>query len=196
MDERKAIQMGRERMKISKDPIHGFEHAKNVEKYSLEIFQSLKKEGWEMDSEIDENLILLCAWWHDCYKALFEKKTLLNEFFEGIRSAEIAQEELKGFVSEKRLKMILDAIRVHNNFLFLFFSGKKLPILTRILIEADTIDSKNIERKKKRNSSPRSLFHKVMIFFAEPVVSFFQSVYIKSPYAKCHLNSMNNKKKQ
>ncbi len=184
MDEKKAIEMGREWMRKSKDPIHGYEHAKNVEKHSLEIFKSLKENSWEVDDEIDENLILLCAWWHDCYKALFEKKVLLNEFFEGVRSAEIAERELKDLVSRKRLGMVLDAIRVHNNFVYLLFSGKRLPILTRILIEADTIDAKNYERKKKRNSSPRSFFHKVMIFFAEPVVGVLQRIYIKSPYAK------------
>ncbi len=196
MNEQKAIEIGKERMKVSKDPIHGYEHAQNVATHSLEIFKSLKEDDWKIDTEIDENLILLCAWWHDCYKALFEKKVLLNEFLEGVRSAEIVQRELKGLVSEKRLKMVVDAIKVHNNVVLLLLSGKRLPVLTRILIEADTIDAKNIERKKRRNSSPRSFFHRVMIFFAEPIVSVLQRIYIKSPYAKCRLNSMNNKKKQ
>ena len=196
MNEKLAIQKGKEWMKKSKDPIHDYNHAENVANYSLEIFESLKKDGWEIDSEIDENLIFLCAFWHDCYKALFEKKTLMNEFLEGFKSAEIAQEELKDLVPEKRLNMVLKAIKWHNNFLYILFSGKKLPVLTRILIEADTIDAKNYERKKMRNSLPRSFFHKVMIFFAEPIVSVLQRIYIKSPYAKCRLNSMNNKRKQ
>ena len=196
MDEKLAIQKGREWMKKSKDSTHDYRHAKNVENYSLEIFKSLKESGWNINPEIDENLILLCAWWHDCYKALFEKKVLLNEFLEGVRSAQIAEKELKGLVSEKRLEMVLDAIRVHNNFVYLLFSGKRLPVLTRILIEADAIDARNIDRLKKRNSSPRSFFHKILIFFAEPVVYFFQKIYVKSPYAKCQLSLMNNKKKQ
>lgn len=196
MDEKLAIQKGREWMQKSKDPIHGYEHAQNVASHSLEIFKSLKESGWDVNSEIDENLIFLCAWWHDCYKALFEKKVLLNEFLEGVRSAQIAEKELKGLVPEKRLQMVLDAIRVHNNFVYLLFSGKRLPLLTRVLIEADTIDAKNHKRKERGNSSPRSFFHKVMIFFAEPIVSVLQRIYIKSEYAKCRLNSMNNRKKQ
>lgn len=196
MDEKKAIEMGKIWMKNSKDPIHGYEHAKNVEKYSLEIFKSLKEDGWEIGNEIDENLILLCAWWHDCYKALFEKKVLLNEFLEGVKSAQIVEKELYGIVSDVRLKMVVKAIRVHNNFLYLLFSGKRLPILTRILIEADTLDAKNYERKKKRDACSRSFFHRVMISFAEPVLEVLQKIYIKSSYAKCHLNLMKTKKKQ
>ena len=197
MDEKKAIQKGKEWMKNSKDSTHDYRHGENVATYSLEVFESLKKNGWEIDSEIDENLILLCAWWHDCYKALFEKKVLLNEFLEGIRSAQIVEKELKDLVSEKRLKMVLNAIRVHNNFLYILFSGKRLSVLTRILIEADTIDAKKDKRKERiKNYSSRSFFHKVVIFFAEPIVSFLQRIYIKSPYAKCQLNSMNSKKKR
>jgi hypothetical protein len=184
MNEQKAIELGKEWMKKSKDPIHGYEHAENVAKYSLEVFKSLKEEGWEIDSEIDESLILICAWWHDCFKALFEKKTFLNEIFEGIRSAEIAQEELKNLVSEKRLSLIALAIKNHNNIPYFFFSGKRMPTLTRILIEADAIDAKDKERKKKRNLSPRTLFHKIIVFFAEPTISLLQRIYIKSPYAK------------
>jgi hypothetical protein len=184
MDEQKAIEMGRERMRISKDPIHGIEHAQNVEKHAFEILNSLKDDGWEIDEEVDENLILLSVWWHDCYKALLERKFLINEFLEGFRSAKIAEEELKAFVSEKRLKMVIDAIRVHNNFVYLLFKGKNLPVLTRILIEADAIDAANIERKKKRNACSRTLFHKIAIFFVEPFLKFLQKIYIKSPYAK------------
>ncbi len=184
MDEQKAINTGKEWMRKSKDPIHGYEHAENVERHALGIFQSLKEGGWEIDEEIDENLILLCVWWHDCYKALLEKKFFLNELLEGIKSAKIAEKELKDLVLEDRLKMILDAIRVHNNFLFLLFKGKKLPLLTRILIEADAIDAANLERKKKRNSCSRSFFHKIAIFFAEPILKILQKIYIKSPYAK------------
>ncbi len=184
MNEKKAIEIGKTWMKKSKDPIHGYEHAENVEKYGFEIFKSLKENEWDVDMEIDENLISLCAWWHDSYKALFEKKLLINELFEGVRSAEIAKEELKNFVPEKRLKMILDAIRIHNNFVYLLFAGKRLPILTRILIEADTIDAKDYERKMKKNASPRSIFHKIAIFFAEPLLSVLQRIYIKSPYAR------------
>ena len=184
MDEKKAIEKGKEWMKNSKDPIHGYEHAKNVEKDSLKIFASLRDDGWKIDSEIDENLILLSVWWHDCYKALFEKKVLLNEFVEGKRSAEIAQEEIKGLVSEKRLKMVLDAIKNHNNMPLILFKGKNLPILTRVLIEADAIDARDCERRKKRNFSPRTFFHKVLTFFAEPVASLLHRIYIKSTYAR------------
>ncbi len=197
MDEKQAIQRGKEWMKKSKDSTHDYRHAKNVANYSLEIFKSLKENGWNINSEIDENLILLCVWWHDCYKALFGKKVLLNEFLEGRRSAEIAQRELKELVSEKRLNMILDAIRVHNNFPYILLSGKRLPILTRILIEADTIDAENDERKERIKSySSRSFFHRVVIFFAEPIVKILRRIYIKSPYAKCQLGLINNKKKQ
>ncbi len=197
MDEKLAIQKGREWMKKSKDSTHDYRHAKNVENYSLEIFKSLKESGWNINPEIDENLILLCAWWHDCYKALFEKKVLINEFLEGIRSAQIAEKELKGLVSEKRLEMVLSAIRVHNNFLYILFSGKRLPVLTRILIEADTIDAKKGERKERIKSySSRSFFHRVVIFFAEPILRILRRIYVKSPYAKCQLGLMNNKKKQ
>ena len=184
MDEKKAIEKGKEWMKNSKDPIHGYEHAKNVEEHSLKIFQSLKDDAWDIDSEIDENLILLCVWWHDCYKALFEKKVLLNEFVEGKRSAEIVKEEIEGLVSEKRLKRVLDAISHHNNIPKIIFKGRSLPILTRILIEADGLDARNEERRKKRNASSRTFFHKALIFFAEPVMDILHRVYLKSSYAR------------
>ncbi len=196
MNENKAIEKGKEWMKNSKDPIHDYEHAENVEKHSLRVFESLKENGWEIDGEIDENLISLCAWWHDCYKALFEKKTCSNELMEGVGSAKIVERELKGLVEEKRLKLVVSAVKNHNNIFAFLLLGKKLPILTRILIEADTIDARNMERKRKRCLCKRSLVHKIGVFFAEPVVFLLQRIYIKSPYAKCHLNSMYNKKKQ
>ncbi len=196
MDEKKVIEMGKLWLKNSKDPIHGYEHAENVSKYSLKVFESLKEDSWEINSEIDENLILLCSWWHDCYKALFSKKTFLNEILEGIRSAKIIETELKDLVCEKRLRLLVSAVKYHNNILFLLFSGKRMPILTRILIEADAIDAKNIERLKKRNLSKRTIFHKIAVFFAEPTVSFLQRIYIKSSYARCRLNLTKIKKKQ
>ncbi len=193
--EKKAIEKGREWMLKSVDPVHDIVHAENVAEYSLKIYFSLKESGWNVE-EVDENLILLCAYWHDCFKATCEKKTFLNEVFEGVKSAEIAEGELRNFVSSERLSLVLSAIRVHKNFFVLLFSGKRMNILTRILIEADALESKNYERKKLRNSSPRSIFHRIVVFFGEPVVEIMQRIYIKSPYAKCQLRLMTNKEKQ
>lgn len=194
-DEEKAISKGIFLMKSSKDPVHDIRHAENVAEHSLKIYSSLKNSGWDCDG-IDENLILLCAFWHDCFKAGCEVKTFFNEVFEGVRSAEIVGRELSGLVEEERLSLVLKAIRNHNNVFFVLFSGKRLDILTRILVEADALDAKNPERKKLRESSRRSMFHRFVVFFGEPVVEIMQKIYIKSDYAKCHLRSMNNKKKQ
>ena len=195
MSEKEAIEKGKKRMKDSKDPVHDYKHAENVAEHGFKILKSLKEEGWRTDTEIDENLIYLCAFWHDCYKALFEKKTFLNEVFEGVNSAKITERELKPLLSEKRLNMVLHAIKNHNNLPYLLFSGKKMPILTRVLIEGDTIDAKNLERKKKVCLCPRSFMHKILVFFGEPVLSILQKIYIKSSYAKCQLSLMSNKKK-
>jgi HD superfamily phosphodiesterase len=195
LKEKKAIEKGMEWMMKSVDPVHDIVHAENVADHSLKIYSSLKESGWNVE-EVDENLILLCAYWHDCFKAGCELKTFLNEVLEGVRSAKIAQEELKNLVSSERLSLVLSAIRNHNNILFLFFFRNSLPALTQILIEADALDAKSFSRVKLRNSSSRTFFHKAGVFFAQPVVNFLQGKYIKSPYAKCQLRSMTNKEKQ
>lgn len=196
MEEKEAIERGKKRMRESKDPVHDYRHAQNVAEHGFKILESLKNDGWEIDDEVDGNLIYLCAFWHDCYKALFERKTFLNEIFEGINSAKIVEKELKTLLDEKRLGMVLHAVRNHNNLPYLLFSGKRMPILTRVLIEGDTIDAKNSQRKKEACLCPRSCMHRVLVFFGEPVLNILQKIYIKSSYAKCQLSLMNNKKKR
>jgi HD superfamily phosphodiesterase len=184
MDEQKAIEMGKVWMKKSTNPGHDFEHAENVEKHALEIWKSLCEMGWCEEDEIDETLIVLCVWWHDCYKALLKKRSLLSEFVEGVKSAQIVEKELSGLVSAARLKKVSDAIKVHNNVLFFLLSGKKLPLLSRILIEADTLDAKTISRKKRLQFPRQSFPHRIVVLLADPILSMLQRIYIKSPYAR------------
>jgi hypothetical protein len=183
-DEKKAIEKGKEWMRKSKNITHDYVHAKNVGEYGLKIFKSLKDVGWSLESEIDENLILIAAWWHDCYKSTFDKIFLLGEFMEGIRASKIAEKELSGLMEKKRLNLVVKAIRNHNNVPYLLLMGKRLPILTRILIEGDTLDAKTHYRKKKREGQSMTWVYRIAQYVLEPSLNFLQKIYVKSPYGR------------
>lgn len=191
--EEELIAKGKEWMSKSVNATHDYEHAESVAKHGLRVFKSLQKEDWFNDQEVDENLVLIAAWWHDSYKALYSKKTVIGEFREGFGSAKIFKNYAKDFLPERRLSMVVSAIKHHNNFLYFFLKGKKLPILTRALIEADAISAQDSLRKKKDNLQDRTFFHGVLSFFSEPFFDIIQRGYIKSSYAKIKIAELKQK---
>ena len=190
-DEQKAIEKGKDWMKKSKNPTHDFEHAENVAKYAFEVQESLRSVGWNVE-EVDKELILLAIWWHDCFKALRGDKKVIDELLEGFKSAKIAKEELEGLVEEERLEKVLYTIKMHNNLPYFILAGKRMPLLMRILVEADAVDGKDPKRKKRDKKQKRSFFHRVSETILDPIYTILQKVYIKSEYAKMKIKELKN----
>jgi hypothetical protein len=180
----KAIEKGKEWMRNSVNHSHDYRHAENVAHDSLKVLESLREEGWKNSSKIDEEIVLVVAWWHDCYKALHSKEKIYVEFFEGIGSAKIVKRELEKILSGEELNQVLSAIRWHNNFLYFLLAGRKLPLLTRVLMEADAIEAHNPKRKDKSNVQKKKFVYISFVDLVEPILNSLQSIYIKSPYAK------------
>ncbi len=190
---KKAIQKGQDWMKKSVNSSHDYKHAENVADHSLEVLRSLREEGWRDISKVDKELALIVAWWHDCYKALHSKKKVYIELFEGIGSARIAKKELGELLSSEDLAQVLSAIRWHNNFPYLLLAGKRLPLLTRALIEADTVDAHFSIRKAKSCEQEKTIMHRILGTILEPILVFLQGIYIKSPYAKIKIREFKKK---
>ncbi len=186
--EEKAIEKGKNWMKKSKSLTHNYTHALNVSKHSLEIFKSLRESGYEESENIDESLILITSWWHDCFKSLSSKNTVYGELMEGFESAKIVSNELKDLVEQERLKMVLKSIKHHNNFIYFLLKGKRMDLLTRILIEADAVDEQEHSRRERKKLEEKTLWYIVLRSCVEPFFRKMQKKYILSEYAKCHMN--------
>lgn len=185
-NEEKALEKGKKWMRNSKNITHDFSHAENVAKHSLQVYKSLKEDGWVGD--LDAKLILITAFWHDCYKATYKRSNVFSEIFEGVYSAKIVERELERLVSPERLKIILRAIKMHNNFIYFLLVGKRMPFLTRVLIEADAIEGSNVQRKKKNAKQEKTIFYIIIQSLTQKVFYIIQKRYVKSSYAKSKIN--------
>ncbi|MBI2356734.1 HD domain-containing protein [Candidatus Dojkabacteria bacterium] len=145
MKENEAIELGKIWMKNSINRGHDYEHAENVEKHALEIFKEMKEKGLIHD-DTDVKLVSLASWWHDTYKARMKKTTLRAFFLEGYESEKIVRNELKSYLSPKRLDSLCAAVRYHNHFLLYFLFSKTYAPLIQILIEADNIEAMSSDR--------------------------------------------------
>jgi len=192
--EQKAIEKGKDWMKRSKNITHDFKHVENVSEHAFKVFESLKEQGWKVEDEVDENLILLSVWWHDSFKALKGDKRVVDELVEGLKSSKIAKEELEDFVEKERLEKILYAIKMHNNIPYFILAGKRMPLLLRILVEADAVDGRDPERKRRGTKQKRSFFHRVGESILDPVFTILRRVYIRSEYAKMKIKELEKQR--
>lgn len=144
-----AISLGKIIMKKSTDPGHGYQHAKRVEESSVRIFREFKKDTPEKAKNITEDMVRIVALWHDAYKALRIKQKFSDIFTEGKKSAILAKKNLSVFLDEKQISLILYAIENHHkNIRFRLFL-KKIPLMLRIILEADGLELVHKERFKK-----------------------------------------------
>lgn len=179
-----AIQLGQEWMKKSVDPVHDYYHAKNVEYHGIKIYESLKRNGTKFHKLIDEDLVSVIAWWHDCYKATRADKSFVKDVKEGVESAKIVEKELKEYLLPEEMMLVLEAIKIHNNPFVTFIKGRKYGGLMQILMEADAIDGKNPERRKKNFENVFSVIDIGYYLFFDFVISILQLFYVKSKYTK------------
>ncbi|HRI05552.1 MAG TPA: hypothetical protein PLV59_01250 [Candidatus Dojkabacteria bacterium] len=192
MKEKEALELGKIWMKNSINKGHDYLHAQHVEEHALVIYKELKKAG-KLPAYVDESLVSLSAWWHDSYKARTKGLTLWAYLFEGYESEKIVKRELKGLLTESRLKRLAQAVRMHNHFAIYFLISKNYPPLAQILIEADNIEATSKVRLRRSYESlgvPRpfvKLIYKVYI----GVLLFWLKRLPKSKYMEEFLNNFN-----
>jgi hypothetical protein len=149
MSIQKAIELGQDWMKNSKDMLHDYSHASDVEQEALNICKD--------ENIIDEHFISLlrvACWWHDSYKAIEVKWPLITYFTEGYESEKIVRERLKDLLSPEDLDVVGHAVRYHNSFPLSLLLTRKYNGITRILIEADNIDCLNDSRLRRKYENP------------------------------------------
>lgn len=166
--EKKAIKLGRDYAKNSKDKSHDIVHLESVEKHAFAIWNNLEEEGKlsrDVDKNLDRNLVLIAVWWHDVFKMIQTGISLYDSLFrEGRISSGITRKKLKKYVSENRLEEICIAIEYHNKPLKYVLNRKKLPSLVQILIEADYLDMLRKGRMKQEMDHFNGIFSKIIIF--------------------------------
>jgi hypothetical protein len=182
--ELQAIELGKEWMRNSKNTLHDYTHAQNVAEHSLKVLESLRG-----DVTIDENIALLAAWWHDCYKATMKMDSLYSVFFEGKESEKIMRREVAGLVSEEVLDKVGEMIRNHNipaPFFVLFRRNYTLNF--RVLYEADYIEGFNPDRMALAFSI-YNFFLKIFFKVYYVVYPFFMNLLPQSEYLKNYLRT-------
>jgi len=164
--EQESLELAKIWMKKSIDPMcHGYDHAQKVEENILKIYEEYKQKGLKGLETIDENMILLTVWWHDCFKAQWPNGKIKYYFIEGEKSAKIFEEQNKDYISDERRKLIYHAIWCHNQiWRYRLFHWRK-PVLVRLLQEADSIESVNTFRLKKSLKKKRKIFMKFFNVF-------------------------------
>ena len=170
----KAIEKGKKKMQSSKDRLHDYTHAQNVDKISLLVYQELKEKKYHGIDAVTPGLVRITAWWHDCYKAEQEKFSITANFYEGHGSAKIINDQLEELLSFEELSMIAVAVENHaGSKLFpYFFLNKPQSPLHKILIEADAYELININRVKEGYKGTKSLKQKIwaIIDIFEPIM--------------------------
>lgn len=141
LSDAEIIRLGKEIMKGSIDPVHGYSHAESVEQNALAVFHELLEKSPAQVAGIDEDLVKIAAWWHDCYKAQFNDSFLYSTFNEGKRSAEIFRQMFSDKMAMDRLEKVANAIRYHNEVWKFNFRVKKINPLLRIILEADGVET-------------------------------------------------------
>ncbi|MFH0801764.1 MAG: HD domain-containing protein [bacterium] len=184
--ESRAIELGREWMKKSLDSGHDYTHVCNVEEYALCSYLSLRDGGRIPDGLIDENLVRIAALWHDAFKATQGRPSLYNCLVEGIESSRIIRKQLKEFLSEERLNLVLDAVTFHNIpwlYPFRFLYPARLTMLGLILVEGDSLDSFNSKRFRVQWREHPGLFNRTTLIVVHTVKVLTMLTFLRSGYA-------------
>ncbi|MBD3329881.1 HD domain-containing protein [Candidatus Dojkabacteria bacterium] len=190
--EQEAIELGKVWMKKSKDPTHDYGHAQRVTQNALKVFEELKENQPERFKEIDPGLVKLLGWWHDCYKARFEKASFRDLFIEGRESELIFRDEMKNYLKPERLEKVAYAISNHQKvFLYVFRFGK-IPPLLRIIFEADGLDAMRRDRHKMIIGQNPNIFRKLFSFGMHQFMTIFYKLFL--PFTEYGRNTFKRNK--
>jgi hypothetical protein len=155
-------------LKASDKKGHDHNHAKKVQQNAeLILSELLEREPKKYKIENIENMVLTAAWWHDSYKRKHKKFSLYAIFNEG-------QEAEKIFLNSTHTSLLPDdekaqiahAIRYHHQPYKFMFNWRGMPPVTRILLEADGVETfrlSQIPKLFKKASNPFIVF--LYIFF-------------------------------
>jgi len=150
--EQELIELGKIWMKKSFDKgSHDQKHAQTVEENCIGIWEEMKQTDPASANQVDIGLIRLVAWWHDCYKSQLKSQTISSVLYEGRFSEQIFRQQAQPYLRPDRLEQVAFAIANHNKVWKFFFRLKKTPVLLRILLEADGVES--IRSSRNRNGS-------------------------------------------
>jgi hypothetical protein len=154
---------------------HGHDHAKKVLENSEKILIELQQAEPAKYKIIDiDNMMYTAAWWHDCYKRMFNKFSLYAIFNEGQEAEKIfIANEHSLMLPASELKQIAHAIRYHHQPWKFMFNWKGSPALTRILLEADVVESINIESFKHRSFRTSNIVIKLFYITLEIILITF-----------------------
>lgn len=141
LSDQQIINIGKQNMRESKDPTHDYTHAETVEKHCLNIIAEYKAKQNPQFAQVDENLLRIAAWWHDCYKATQAKPTFHALFNEGDEAEKIFTKELSGKMDPTRLAIVAEAIKGHNKVWKFRFNLTRINPVLRILLEADGVET-------------------------------------------------------
>jgi len=186
----RIIKRGKEWMKKSLDPQHDSRHASIVEKVSLDVYDELRKQNYPGIDDVNRELVIIAAWWHDCFKAIQRSFNGNNNMIEGRESAKIIKKELSNSLSGADLKKLLNAVRHHagfSTFRYLFKPGSFSP-LYKILMEADAYDAINTGRLKTACRSTTSISRKIWLFI-DTIQSAILPIYLRTKTARKNLYS-------
>lgn len=187
MEYAKAIELGKIWMKKSLDPTHDFNHAQRVLEHAKSIFNELKPEGISM------NMVELAVWWHDSYKSRCNRTTIKSIVMEGIYSRDIFKREVGDLISGTDMELISNAIYQHNRAFNILFNHRKLDSLSMILIEADQLDTLNIDRRKMGLKRKKNIFMHILEYLLLSFSPIFLRIIMRSEYTDNYL-SLNIKK--
>jgi uncharacterized membrane protein SirB2 len=163
---------GRAMMKKAHDKVtHGHKHARKVLENSEKILAELlitDPEKYDIDG-IDL-MVETASWWHDSYKRLQKKTSFYSLFHEGEEAEKIfLQNPETAKLSEIDQRFIAQAIREHGMPYKYFFNWRSMPPVTRVLLEADGVETVCISRIKhsigKSHGIILKLFH-VLLYIA------------------------------
>ncbi|MCK9368883.1 HD domain-containing protein [Candidatus Dojkabacteria bacterium] len=176
IDEKKVIELGKILMKKSINKTHDFEHAQNTVNHALKIYPQF--------GDLDRNMVEIAGWWHDCYKSITDKDTLGSILSEGVKSEKMFNKEVGDMISPERKQIIGQAIRRHNNFLWMIFNKKGMSNLDIVLYEADQLDQFNDKREEKGRAESKSFFVSTFLFFLLPFLRKILKITAVSTYTK------------
>jgi HD superfamily phosphodiesterase len=191
-DELKAIELGKIWMKNSINKGHDYEHAQNVEEYAVKILKEFK-DLETIPEEVDEDLVKLAVWWHDSYKSRIKGLSIYALFFEGREAGKIARRELSKYVSKRRLDLVVEAIKMHNNFVLSILVTKYYPPLLQILMEADNIEAMSETRFHRMYSRVDMKILKPLFRLNNLSLYFWLSMIPTSRYMRKKLNNLKKK---
>jgi hypothetical protein len=177
--------------------VHGHTHAKNVQQNCANILTELQEVEPDKYKIKDIDLMVeTAAWWHDSYKRMQRHTSFYGLFHEGEEAAKIFQKnEFTKQLPVLEQKMIADAISIHHQPYKYLFTWKKLPPVSRILVEADGVET--VKRSRIVHSIKRSqtillkIFH---IFLYCGVCAFYLIIPLTKTARKLYWENLLGKK--